>query len=243
MFEFPRRRLIIGAGVSRRNKVSVSISEVPSVHRAHRWFLSRLGRFLLYLSNWKAIGAVPQSKKLIVIGAPHSSFLDAYYVLMAVWALDVRINFLGAAWMFSRLPILDSLNSDNDNPDIYGVRWPLGWLQKIIIRRLGGIPVYRSSPQGTVEQLAETIERTESVVLMMAPEGGMVPTERFKSGFYVLSTKLKRRYGERHGRAESPFRRRGGEEPHFRRIKKRRLRCRLCFKKVRQASVLVALRM
>ncbi len=191
MFEFPRRRLIIGAGVSRRNKVSVSISEVPSVHRAHRWFLSRLGRFLLYLSNWKAIGAVPQSKKLIVIGAPHSSFLDAYYVLMAVWALDVRINFLGAAWMFSRLPILDSLNSDNDNPDIYGVRWPLGWLQKIIIRRLGGIPVYRSSPQGTVEQLAETIERTESVVLMMAPEGGMVPTERFKSGFYVLSTKLK----------------------------------------------------
>ncbi|MEE2877048.1 MAG: 1-acyl-sn-glycerol-3-phosphate acyltransferase [Candidatus Neomarinimicrobiota bacterium] len=170
--------------------MSVSVSAVPLIHRAHRWFLSRLARILLYLSNWRVKGSVPDFSKLIVIGAPHSSLLDAYYVLLAVWALDVKVNFLGAVWMFSRLPILDALNGDNDNPDIYGIRWPLGWLQKIIVRKLGGIPVYRSSPQGTVNQLAETIHETDNIVLMMAPEGGMAPTKKFKSGFYVLSRNL-----------------------------------------------------
>ena len=170
--------------------MSVSSSAVPPVHRAHRWFLSRLGRFLLYVSNWRVNGVVPQFDKLIVIGAPHSSLLDAYYVLLAVWALDVKVKFLGAVWIFSRLPILNGLNGNNDNPDIYGIRWPLGWLQKIIVKRLGGIPVYRSSPQGTVDQLAKSMDQFNHVILMLAPEGGMEATERFKSGFYVLSQKL-----------------------------------------------------
>ena len=153
--------------------MSVSLSVIPPDHRAHRWFLSRLGKFLLYLSNWRINGEVPHFNKLIVIGAPHSSLLDAYYVLLAVWALDVKIKFLGAVWIFSRLPILDKFNGDNDNPDIYGIRWPLGWLQKIIVKKLGGIPVYRSSRQGTVDQLVKSMDQFNHIILMLAPEGGL----------------------------------------------------------------------
>ena len=168
----------------------VTSSAVPSIHRAYRWFLSRLGRKLLSLSNWKINGTVPQFDKVIVIGAPHSSLMDGYYVLIAVLALDVKVRFLGAAWIFSRLPIFHDLKGDKRNPDNYGIRWPLGWLQNIIIKRLGGIPVYRSSPQGTVDQLMEFFSKFKNIILMLAPEGGLEATDRFKSGFYVLSQKL-----------------------------------------------------
>ena len=163
----------------------------PSIPQRNRKILPIIARTLLRLSKWRVTGVVPDEPKIIVIGAPHSSMIDGYYVMLAVLSLDVKVKFLAAVWTFSRLPILDSLfPSSHNNPDVYGVRWPLGWLQGILMRRLGGIPVERSSAAGAVDKLVATINEMEKIVLMLAPEGGTEPSEKFKSGFYVLSSKL-----------------------------------------------------
>ena len=41
-----------------------------------------------------------------------------------------------------------------------------------------------------MDKLVATINEMDKIVLMIAPEGGTEPSEKFKSGFYVLSSKL-----------------------------------------------------
>ena len=90
----------------------------PSVPQGNRKILPIIARMLLRLSKWRVTGSIPDEPKIIVIGAPHSSMIDGYYVLLAVLSLDVKVKFLAALWTFSRLPILDSLfPSSQNNPD------------------------------------------------------------------------------------------------------------------------------
>ena len=68
-----------------------------------RKILGPIGRMLLKVFNWKIEGEIPDLKKMILIGLPHTAMRDAWYALLAVWALDLKINFFGAAWVFTCL--------------------------------------------------------------------------------------------------------------------------------------------
>ena len=59
-----------------------------------RKILGPIGRILLKVFNWKIEGEIPDLKKMILIGLPHTAMRDAWYALLAVWALDLKINFL-----------------------------------------------------------------------------------------------------------------------------------------------------
>tara|TARA_B100000029_G_scaffold516013_1_gene626120 strand:+ start:7950 stop:8612 length:663 start_codon:yes stop_codon:yes gene_type:complete len=169
--------------------MSNQFNNIPKIHRADRKILTHIARLLLRLSNWQIKGKIPPYSKVIVIGAPHSAFIDGFYVLLAVLALDVKVKFLAAQWVFSKLPISNQ-NNDKQNLDNFGINWPFGWLQEIIVRRLGGIPVLRNRSTGLVKYLIEKLKKMDHFLLMLAPEGGMLPKKKFKSGFYIISKSL-----------------------------------------------------
>jgi 1-acyl-sn-glycerol-3-phosphate acyltransferase len=60
---------------------------------------------------------------------------------------------------------------------------PLGWL----IRKLGGIPVERSSTHGVVEQMASRFQRGEPLWLGIAPEGTRKPVKKWRTGFWHIA--------------------------------------------------------
>ena len=167
--------------------MSVIIPVGESIPKRNNLILPGLSKLILKLSNWDLKGKLPDHPRIIAIGAPHSAYIDAYYTLLAILALDVKINFLGAVWMFDKLPI-PWKSDDTEDVDNFGLKWPLGWFQKYLVKRLGGIPVYRNSKKGMVERLIEEFEKQEEFFLMLAPEGGMVPRERIKTGFSVFLT-------------------------------------------------------
>jgi 1-acyl-sn-glycerol-3-phosphate acyltransferase len=123
-----------------------------------RW----LGRSVLRLGGWRVVGEFPDLPKLVLIAAPHSSNWDGIWGFAAKMALGFEVKVLGKAQLFW---------------------WPLG----PVLRRLGVIPIDRSSAQGTVEQAVEMIRRSDRVWYALTPEGTRKRVERWKTGFWKIA--------------------------------------------------------
>lgn len=117
-----------------------------------------LARALYRLLGWRFEGELPNREKLLLIAAPHTTAWDFAIAMVAIFAVGVRVSWLGADWIF---------------------RFPL-------TRRLGGIPVDRSRSHGAVDTAIEAFETREKHYLGLAPEGSRkrVP---WKSGFYHIA--------------------------------------------------------
>ena len=162
--------------------------KVPEkIPKKKRIILGPLSRFLLKIFKWDITGEIPNLSKMVLIGAPHSAMRDGWYGLLAVLALDLKVTFYGASWIFTRLP---SLITFSKNLDKLGIPWPLGWLQKIILIRLGGVPVYRVNSRGTIKAAIEKFSRMDNYLLLIAPEAGTELVPKFRSGFYYLAKEL-----------------------------------------------------
>ena len=162
--------------------------KVPEkIPKKKRIILGPLSRFLLKIFKWDITGEIPNLSKMVLIGAPHSAMRDAWYGLLAVLALDLKVTFYGASWIFTRLP---SLITFSKNLDKLGIPWPLGWLQKIILIRLGGVPVYRVNSRGTIKAAIEKFSTMDNYLLLIAPEAGTELVPKFRSGFYYLAKEL-----------------------------------------------------
>ena len=162
--------------------------KVPEkIPQKKRIILGPLSRFLLKIFKWDITGEIPNLSKMVLIGAPHSAMRDAWYGLLAVLALDLKVTFYGASWIFTRLP---SLITFSKNLDKLGIPWPLGWLQKIILIRLGGVPVYRVNSRGTIKAAIEKFSTLDNYLLLIAPEAGTELVPKFRSGFYYLAKEL-----------------------------------------------------
>ena len=123
-----------------------------------RW----IGRSALRVGGWRVAGPLPDVPKLVLIAAPHSSNWDGIWGFAAKLALGFEVKVLGKAQLFW---------------------WPLGPL----LRRLGVIPIDRSSPQGTVEQAVDMIRRSERIWYALTPEGTRRRVEKWKSGFWKIA--------------------------------------------------------
>jgi len=123
-----------------------------------RW----IGRSVLRLGGWRVVGPLPDVSKLVLIVAPHSSNWDGIWGFAAKLALGFEVKVLGKAQLFW---------------------WPLGPL----LRRLGVIPIDRSSPQGTVGQAVDMIRRADRIWYAITPEGTRKRVEKWKSGFWKIA--------------------------------------------------------
>ena len=123
-----------------------------------RW----IGRSVLRLGGWRVVGPLPDVSKLVLIAAPHSSNWDGVWGFAAKLALGFEVKVLGKAQLFW---------------------WPLGPL----LRRLGVIPIDRSSAHGTVEQAVDMIRRSPRIWYALTPEGTRKRVERWKTGFWKIA--------------------------------------------------------
>lgn len=123
-----------------------------------RW----MGRTALRLAGWRIEGTLPDIPKLVMIVAPHSSNWDGFWGFAAKMAMGFEVRVLGKAQLFW---------------------WPLGPL----LKRMGAIPLDRSSPQGTVEQAVAMIRRSPKIWFALTPEGTRKRVERWKGGFWKIA--------------------------------------------------------
>lgn len=127
--------------------------------------LKTLALWFLTLAGWKAKGDIDihlLPKKFVAILAPHTSNWDLIFIMGVIFALGLKFNWFGKREAF---------------------RWPLGGLFK----RLGGIPIERSTSQNMVQQTVELIKSREQVIVGIAPEGTRSNAKYWKTGFYHIA--------------------------------------------------------
>ena len=124
--------------------------------------LKFIAKNILKLAGWRLGIVLPNEKKFMLIGAPHTSNWDFPLTILTFWTLDRKIKWVGKIQMFCG---------------------PLHYL----FTALGGIPVDRNSSHGFIEQIADKIKQSDEMVLTIAPEGTRSKTQYWKSGFYHIA--------------------------------------------------------
>ena len=125
--------------------------------------LKKFADIILKLTGWTLDVQLPEEKKYILIGAPHTSNWDLPLALLAFWSTRQKVYWVGKIQLF---------------------RGPLYYL----FTSLGGIPVDRSTSHGFIKQIANRFDHEDKMVLAMAPEGTRSKTEYWRSGFYHIAT-------------------------------------------------------
>jgi 1-acyl-sn-glycerol-3-phosphate acyltransferase len=100
--------------------------------------------------------------KAVIISAPHTSYLDFIVGWFTFHNADLNIRFLIKAEVF---------------------KGPLGWL----LKKLGGIPVHRGKKNNMVDQLKELFNSSDSLYVVITPEGTRKKVEHWKKGFYMIA--------------------------------------------------------
>lgn len=151
-----------------------------------RYFLKYLAEFLLKREEFSAKGNFLNSKNVVLVAAPHQSAKDEYFMFLIVMAMNIKICYLSAKWTMRRLPVPFLKPKDIDKQ---GIPWPLGWLQEIIFRKFGAIPVERKEKAGQYGSVVEELEKHDGFVLIVTPEGRFDPS-RFRSSFLYIAREL-----------------------------------------------------
>ena len=117
------------------------------------------GRWVLRLWGWRFEGVIPDHPKMVVIAAPHTTAWDFIVGMVAIFAIGIRVSWLGADWVF---------------------RFPM-------MRSLGGIPVDRSRRHDLVARTVESFAGRERHVLALSPEGTRSKRVPWRTGFYHIA--------------------------------------------------------
>ena len=134
----------------------------PQAPRFTNRFWPWLMRGLLRLSGWRLLGELPDVPKLIIIGAPHSSYWDGVWGLMMKVALRLDIKIM------IKREVLDS---------------PLG----LVLRPLCMIGINRKAALNVVGQMVRRFADHPRMWLGITPEGTRKHVKHWKSGFLRIA--------------------------------------------------------
>ena len=122
-----------------------------------------MARSVLRLLGWSFTGNLPPVRKGVLIVAPHTSNWDFVIGVAALFAIGVRVAWLGKHTLFLR---------------------PWG----VLMRWLDGIPLDRRQRRlGAVEQVVKVLNSRSAVLLGLSPEGTRQRVERWRSGFFYIA--------------------------------------------------------
>jgi 1-acyl-sn-glycerol-3-phosphate acyltransferase len=124
--------------------------------------LKALADWGLKVTGWTVQPMEGVPDKCVVVCYPHTSNWDLMVLQAVAFHFGIHLNWLGKKQIFS---------------------FGLGPL----MRRLGGIPVDRSAPQGLVKQVAAEFDSARTLRLCIPPEGTRSHVEYWKSGFYRIA--------------------------------------------------------
>ncbi|HEY9133270.1 MAG TPA: 1-acyl-sn-glycerol-3-phosphate acyltransferase [Dyella sp.] len=134
----------------------------PRAPAIHSPFWQAVMRGLMRLGGWRLLGELPNEPKVVVIGAPHSSYWDGFWGLVMKIAIGVNIGIM------IKREVLEG---------------PLG----VILRPIGMIPINRGAATDVVGQMVERFASQEKMWLGITPEGTRKRVRRWKSGFLRIA--------------------------------------------------------
>ena len=136
---------------------------MPQSYYSTSSWRNRLATWVLNLFGWKLLYTGLPARHGVIVAYPHTSNWDFCVGILAKWAMGIPASFLAKHTLF--------------NIPVFGT-----WL-----KRVGGLPIDRRNPQGSVEQLKQLILQTEELWILFTPEGTRKKTPGWRSGFYRLA--------------------------------------------------------
>ena len=137
--------------------------QIPEKFRAsHPILLQKIGQFFLTITGWKFKGDIPRSDRIILVAGPHTSNWDFLLALAFIFGLNLNVFWIGKHTLFKN-----------------------GFSK--IMRKLGGIPVDRASPELLMNEVSNIVKRQQGVIIAISPEGTRKKVERLKSGFLRIA--------------------------------------------------------
>ena len=136
---------------------------VPNIYQAKRSpILHLIAKTFLNFTGWKIIGKLPNEKRIVVVCAPHTSNWDFIFGMILVLAIDIKVKFLAKKSIF--VPIF-----------------------RILLNKLGGIPVDRDNPELLVQKISDYSKNNEGVLIAVTPEGTRKKVTKWKTGFLRIA--------------------------------------------------------
>lgn len=117
---------------------------------------------ILKLVGWRVDVILPEEKKFVLIGAPHTTNWDLPLSLLCFWSIQKKIN-----WIAKKQIFIGPFNT--------------------LFRALGGIPIDRSVSNGFTNQIVNQFNSQEEMILSVTPEGTRSKTDYWKTGFYYIA--------------------------------------------------------
>ena len=137
--------------------------QIPEQFRAsHPILLQKIAKFFLTITGWKFKGDIPRNDRIILVAGPHTSNWDFLLALAFIFGLNLNVFWIGKHTLFKN------------------------GLSKIM-RKLGGIPVDRASPELLMNEVSHIVKRQQGVIIAISPEGTRKKVERLKSGFLRIA--------------------------------------------------------
>ncbi len=122
-----------------------------------------ISRVILKILGWQLDLQLPQAKKYVLIGYPHTSNWDFIFGMLAKWAMGMPLNWVAKRNMF----------------------W--GPFRPLFIA-MGGVPIDRAKTAGFIQKNIELFNSREQFVLGLMPEGTRAKTHTVKTGFYHIAS-------------------------------------------------------
>ncbi|MBI5218529.1 MAG: 1-acyl-sn-glycerol-3-phosphate acyltransferase [Bacteroidia bacterium] len=122
------------------------------------------GYILTNILGWEIIGKFPDLKKAVVIYAPHTSYLDAFYGKLYFIELGIKHKFLSKKELFF---------------------FPMN----IGMKLFRSIPVRGVLNKNAIYQVAEMLNKSDELLIIVSPEGTRSKVTRWNTGFYYMALK------------------------------------------------------
>jgi len=134
----------------------------PNTPRMGNAITRLIGDLMLKAMGWTITGKLPNLKKAIIIGGPHTSNWDLALAMGSMLSVGLKFSWIMKKEVFF---------------------WPLGRLWK----RLGGIPIDRRADIDFIGQVKAFFDNNEKIWLGLTPEGTRAKVERYKTGYLRMA--------------------------------------------------------
>lgn len=134
----------------------------PNTPRMGNGLTRWIGDMILNSMGWTIHGELPNLKKAIIIGGPHTSNWDLFLAMGSMLSVGLKFS-----WMMKKEAFF----------------WPLGGLWKA----MGGIPIDRGADIDVIGQMKTAFAAKDKIWLGITPEGTRSKVERYKTGYLRIA--------------------------------------------------------
>ena len=114
--------------------------------------------------GWEFVGEFPDVKKSIVIFAPHTAHIDAFYGKLGFNELSIKYMFLSKKELFF---------------------FPMN----LVMKKFGSIAVRGVKGKNAIYQVVDILNQTAELNVVISPEGRICKVKDWNKGFYHMAVK------------------------------------------------------